>query len=397
MRRWILGVLLLLAACATAQPTPKVPLSAADLDPHQGIVIFGLSVTGGQRTSLGVYPGVWGYWIAYNRTTGKRVGKETWGMNTGSGIFMADDMKHGAIGYRFFKLPPGDYAIGFMRDVTNQVATNYLFVAGKLEQFYLQQVSTGSRVETGDPILQPDATVLPSTPRFHVDAGEIIYIGDLDFDVSDRFGLHWSVSQNDAAARAFAATAGADAAGRMIWRPVAHVDGTPIGKPDVVATIASGSLVAKAAGSALIPSTADANAAGAAIGAFGIVGTWSADCSKDASEGPGRVAFTIPPNGAPVIVSENRSSRTRYTILSAERVGDNELHLIVETTRIDLAANVVRSSASTGDQLDQVIEKTGDTYQMKLSQRVGGDVFVKDGILVQSKQPMPMMTKCPAP
>jgi hypothetical protein len=395
MRGWIVGALLLLGGCTTAQPTPKVPLSAADLDPHQGIVIFGLSVTRGQPSNLGVYPGVWGYWIAYDPTTGKRIGTDTWEMNTGSGIFMADDMKSGATGYRFFKLPPGDYAIGFMRDVTNQVATNYMFVAGSLQQAYNQYL-TGARADIGDPTLLPDAQVLPSTPRFHVAAGEVIYIGDLNFDVGDRFGLHWSLSQSDAAARSFAATAGADATARLIARPVMHVDGTPIGKPDVVATIASSQVAAQPATAAPTPSPVDTPSAGAAISGFGLVGTWSADCSQAASEGPLRVTYTVMASGAPTIDSETRMLRTHYTILSAERVGDNQIHLTVDAIRVDAAANVVKTTASAGTQYDETIEKTGDRIQVRQSQRVGGDVLIKDGMLIQAKPPIasPIMDRC---
>jgi len=395
MRRRLLGGLLLLLAGCTATATPKIPLSPADLDPHEGIVIYGLSVSGGQPTSLGVYPGVWGYWIAYDPATGKRIGKDSWAMKTGNGIFMADDMKSGATGYRFLKLPPGDYAIGFMRDITNKVAVNYMLVAGTLEQLYNQYLS-GARAEIGDPTLQADARVLPSTPRFHVGAGEIVYIGDLHFDVGDRFALRWSLDQNEAAARAFARTAGADAAARMISRPLMHVDGTPIRRPDVIASM--GTFSANQGSQEPTPTTADAAAAGAAISAFGLVGTWSADCSKDVSDGPGRVTFALPASGAPTIVSENRLLRTHLTILSAERIGDNQLHLRAAATRVDVAANA-RATASAGQELDQIIEKTGDTYRIQQSQRVGGDTLVKDGMLVLAKPPIPspLMAKCSAP
>ncbi len=401
MRRLLLGGLLLLLAGCTTTPTPKVALSPADLDPRQGIVIYGLSVNGGQPTILGVYPGVWGYWIAYDPATGKRIGKDSWEMNTGSGIFMADDMEHGATGYRFFKLPPGDYAIGFMRDITNKVAVNYMLVAGTLSQLY-NQYSTGARADIGDPTLKPDARVLPSTPHFHVGAGEIVYIGDLHFDVGDRFGLRWSLGQNEAAARAFAATAGADTAARMISRPITHVDGTPIGKPDVIAPMASLSANRGATGPAATTptlSSADAAAAGAAVSAFGLVGTWSPDCSKDVSEGASRVTFTVPASGAPTIVSDNRIIRMHFTILGAKRIGDNQLHLVIDTTHIDVAANVVKTDATAGQELDQLIEKTGDRYRVTQSQRVGGDVLIKDGMLIQARPPIPspLMARCTAP
>jgi hypothetical protein len=136
-------------------------------------------------------------------------------MNTGSGMLMAEDMTSGAVGYRFYKLPPGDYAFGLMRSVA--VQGSFMLVRG-----------------TAGETLPQDAQVLPSTPHFHVSAGEIIYIGDLNFDIGHRAELYWSLSQNEKAARDFAATAGSDAANRLIVRPVTHADGTPIGKPDVV-------------------------------------------------------------------------------------------------------------------------------------------------------------------
>jgi hypothetical protein len=365
MKAWTLGALLLLAACAETS-TPKVPLTPADLDPHQAIVIYGLSVTGGRRSSAGYTAGIRGYWIAYDTATGKRVGKDTWKMSTGDGILKADDMEGGATGYRFLKLLPGDYAIDVIR--AQRIPSDYMLVAGELVQ-PITQYMNGAQTQNGDPTLLPDAGVQPFTPHFHVGAGEVVYIGDLNFDLDDPLGLDWSLGRNDAAARALAATAGGDAATRITWRPITHVDGTPIGKPDVVTT--TGRLQAA-------PSAVASKTAGAAITAFGLVGTWSSDCSKSASNGPGRVTFAIPASGAPTIDSEIRVLRTHFIVLSAERVGDNQLHL----------------TASGATQSDQIIEKTGDRYQVTQSQRIGGDVLVKSGILVQSKQPMPMMARC---
>jgi len=380
------GLFLLLEACTnSAAPTPKVPLSSADLDSHQGIVIYGLSITGGQPNALGVYAGLKVYWMAYDPGTGKQIGKDTWEMSTGNGVFMAGDMENGNVGYRFLKLRPGDYAIA----ATTGRYANYFFVGGTLRL---------PRSGIGAPSMEPDVHVQAATPRFHVDAGDVIYIGDLDFDIGDHFELHWSLARNDAAARAFAATAGADAAARMMVRPVMHVDGTAIGKPDRLATVASE--LANQTGaepSAPVPSPSDTIAAGAALNSFGLVGTWSPDCTKPLSDGGGRETYTVPASGPPTIYSETASARTSSTVLNAERVGDNQLHLITNITHMDFAADV--TAAVLGRQYDQLFEKTDGKYRVMQSQIVNGDVVVKDGIEVMMpfRNATPAMAKCSGP
>jgi hypothetical protein len=86
---------------------------------------------------------------------------------------------------------------------------------------------------------------------------------------------------------------------------------------------------------AMLAATSPANAdtVAAAIEGFGLIGTWSSDCTKDVSANqPGfRMIFAEPPGGAPnrtTIGSDGKVKTTVHTaVLAAARVADDQLKL----------------------------------------------------------------------
>jgi hypothetical protein len=233
MRGWIVGALLLLAGC-DALPPPRQTVSAQDLNVTQGAVIYGIAESGAQPLPNGNLAGVNVYLIAYNPATNRRSDKSVYDISTGGGMLMDSAVKAGGTAYRFLKLPPGDYAIGWARDalMPEQTGQDFLLVNGTLSTTR-QQFLNGAQVQLGQ-TLSETAQLLNLTPRFHVNAGELAYVGDLHFDVGHRFELRWTLEQNEQAARSFVASASAEIATKMIVRPMTRADGTPIGTPDRV-------------------------------------------------------------------------------------------------------------------------------------------------------------------
>src|SRR5580698_6663168 len=85
-----------------------------------------------------------------------------------------------------------------------------------------------------------------------------------------------------------------------------------------------------------------ADDAGSAMKGFGLVGSWSLDCSKDpAKELGSRATYTVPLSGAPTMelinhykTGEIEDTLTRYDeIQSATRIGDYELQFVSVATK----------------------------------------------------------------
>lgn len=221
-------IVLLLSGCA--QVSSQKDLLASDLDPSQGVVIFGIALINNQINGYGFYPGLSGTWIVYDRASGRRIGKTAVDLDTGSGRFMASELQAGHTAYRFYKLPPGDYALAWVRYAVPPAEgpTNYLLMQGEVTTVTSQSL-TGAHVELGQS-LSADARVYPTTPSFSVRANEIVYVGDLVFDVGRGSEIAWSLKVDEKAARAFVAASGA--ADRMIVRPIKRANGTSVGTPD---------------------------------------------------------------------------------------------------------------------------------------------------------------------
>jgi hypothetical protein len=123
--------------------------------------------------------------------------------------------------------------------------------------------------------------------------------------------------------------------------------------------VVAGAVVALAA--AIGP--AWAQNAGATIQAFGLVGTWASDCTRDPGERQAgyRMTVAVPGKGPPTrtVVSSDGIKTTTATaeILDASRLGTTGLVIAAQVTGGDRDGGPLPASAFLG--LDQSFEKTG--------------------------------------
>lgn len=123
--------------------------------------------------------------------------------------------------------------------------------------------------------------------------------------------------------------------------------------------------------------SAAAEDAAAVLKAFGLVGTWSIDCSK-------LLAFTyeIPSFGAPTVktVDETGELVEVLRINQATRVAEEKIKLV---NVVELPGTKSLKKAfitKVGEQWESVLEKAGSKLKLLLIQRMDGrKVFVRDG------------------
>lgn len=186
----------------------------------QAVMVLGMSLSNPARSELfGDALGGGASWIAFDPRTGLRDNSVL--LSTGLSCDLLSRCEGvGTILYRSYLLEPGNYAMAY--------------AASKFGTYFTSDQADGTawapcRSGPLDPAFQ---TARPQSlaPSFTVQAGEVLYVGNLTFDFSRHGWAGWSFSLDEAAARAALVPSGL--AERLVSRPMRRVDGTPINPVD---------------------------------------------------------------------------------------------------------------------------------------------------------------------
>lgn len=119
---------------------------------------------------------------------------------------------------------------------------------------------------------------------------------------------------------------------------------------------------------------------------FGLYGDWAVDCSHAATRENSRIKVVKSNDG---LVSEDSDQgpdyeHNHYTDVSAERLSDTQL-----------SVQVIFEPGTRSEQRQTLIYLVHDgTWRTMFNQPQGGAVLVKDGIMVGSGNPTPVLNKC---
>jgi hypothetical protein len=101
---------------------------------------------------------------------------------------------------------------------------------------------------------------------------------------------------------------------------------------------------------------------------FGLVGTWSPDCTRPPGKGI-RTTFAVPPVGLPIrstIVAGDRfhlGATTEAQVLQARRIGEDRLRLILKFTQVSSESGAPIASFPRG-QVETVVERVGSRINL---------------------------------
>jgi len=118
-------------------------------------------------------------------------------------------------------------------------------------------------------------------------------------------------------------------------------------------------------------SSVRAESAGSVMIEFGIVGTWSPDCSLPPGKGI-RTTFTVPPAGPPLrhtIAAGDRShfgATTDAVIVAAERTAESRLRLVQAYTKIVSVAGTPVTDYPKGE-FETLIRKDGNEISITVN------------------------------
>jgi hypothetical protein len=132
------------------------------------------------------------------------------------------------------------------------------------------------------------------------------------------------------------------------------------------------------------PAAADAQSLETILRDFGLLGTWAPDCGEAASPLHPRALYSVDPSGQAAMSYDPgpHAPRSAYTILSAERVGDDRL-LLREEWLPDHS------------RLQVTLRRFRGKVKVWLSRDADGKILVRDGTVVATGYVSPWMTRCP--
>jgi hypothetical protein len=119
---------------------------------------------------------------------------------------------------------------------------------------------------------------------------------------------------------------------------------------------------------------------------FGLFGTWAADCEEAASPANPHVNITTPSAGL-VLESHDIGSLyaiNRYSMVSAERISTEQLSVTV----------IFQPGTETGERQKLVFRVRARTRRTMFNQPDGGEVRVKDGVVLSQGVKTPVLRKC---
>jgi hypothetical protein len=151
----------------------------------------------------------------------------------------------------------------------------------------------------------------------------------------------------------------------------------------------------------LCPASADD--AGSAIRDFGLVGTWSADCSKDLKkEIAQRTTFVVPSIGKPTIevvlhaslgIFGDTNTRTSE-IQSATRITEDKLEYVSVTIKSEHSNPAATNPASLAKPFRVLMQKKGAHMQVLESGDVDQPLVAQNGIFLRNGLPTPETERC---
>ena len=135
------------------------------------------------------------------------------------------------------------------------------------------------------------------------------------------------------------------------------------------------------------------------IKVFGLVGTWSPDCSKDPLKETGtRSTYEIPMFGSATLSTINRiesgmTIRTKSEIQEAVRITEDKIKLINKSVEVTFSEGGP-PDANNFKPLQIVIEKVGQKTHVIDSRRTdGSQTFIENGIFMK-QYALPLSERC---
>ncbi|MTJ84441.1 MAG: hypothetical protein F8N37_25930 [Telmatospirillum sp.] len=185
----------------------------------EAIVVIGVSVRNPVTAAFGVEFPTYAGWIAVDPATGIRTGDvqllhtefcATVTLSYDIGASLSDACR--GTEYRAFQVPPGSYALAWLYH-----GDNGLYSVASFDRIAAMTGAAG-RGELQSVRIYGETKLKPTTPRFTVAAGEVLYAGDVIVDFKEP-GVSITVSDSVASARSYLAqSGGADVAERMTVR-----------------------------------------------------------------------------------------------------------------------------------------------------------------------------------
>jgi len=136
----------------------------------------------------------------------------------------------------------------------------------------------------------------------------------------------------------------------------------------------------------VLPAAAKAEPVDAVFQQFGLFGTWAANCQEPAAPANPYVSIMTP---SPGLVQESHDlgpdyAVNRYSMLSAERLSADQM-----------AVQVIFQPGTEGEERQKLVFLVRkNTRRTMFNQPDGGDVRVKDGIVLASGGKTPVLKKC---
>jgi hypothetical protein len=124
-----------------------------------------------------------------------------------------------------------------------------------------------------------------------------------------------------------------------------------------------------------------------AIRAFGLVGTWSPDCSRDPTKPDMRTTYAAPELGAPTVIlvfstasgASAMTVMTKSEIKSAARIAEEKIQIVSVRVGAAMATGPFQSSTDSFP-VEYVIQKFGDKRRTIDSHSLDGKrILIKDG------------------
>lgn len=191
--------------------------------PGQGVVLLGYRVMN--------FADDWGTpqsgWISIDPTTGLRNNKTMVELDSRGWRLDQADAGKGITEYRAYALPPGTYALGWVWNSRR----GYFFPS----EMAIKLTSGGYGAPTRT--FSDGARVRPNTPTFSLQAGDVVYVGDLLLDFTKASFMRWARETSENGARGYAANMGYK--GPIAVRLMRRADGAEFSPSDGVGSSAN--------------------------------------------------------------------------------------------------------------------------------------------------------------
>jgi hypothetical protein len=161
-----------------------------------------------------------------------------------------------------------------------------------------------------------------------------------------------------------------------------------------------------------LPGVAFSEDAGDVLRSFGLLGTWSSDCSKDASDagGPIRTTYTASPVGSPtkhtIVRVRDTIVNEEHEIQSADLVTEDKLKFTTVKTKLSFSSDKEVHAPANPPPYLSIVQKFGSRIRtMDLRSSDGSNVVIENGEMIfpnlnvdgnrfTYRLPTPLLEKC---